>query len=145
VVCNEPNLNRSFSRILAYAGYTVSSSTNLDETLKRMGKEYFALIVLDISEPDITAEDFFAQRPDLLAPAFTLFLIKSAPSARQANQMQLVGQNYLVEPFLPGSFLACVAQILEGRLPSGCEGSSDNVEEFKQIQKNPNIQKLKDL
>jgi DNA-binding response OmpR family regulator len=120
LVVDDDRQIRSLCRLtLEESGYLVTEATNGKNALIAIDKTDFALIVLDLSMPDMDGFEFL-KTVRAKSPKLKILVISGFLGGTMLTAAKLFGASAtLAKPFSPDSLLLVVGEVLERKGPVG--------------------------
>jgi two-component system response regulator PilR (NtrC family) len=116
VVDDEPDLVKTYERLLQHKGYRVVSAGSCRDGLVVVEREPLALVLTDIRLPDGDGLDIVrAARRTTPSPTPTLVITGFASEAGRAAALAAGASGYLAKPFGAAGLLSLVQLTLSGR------------------------------
>ena len=100
---------RLLETLLSKAGHSVTTATNGQSGLEKVGQTTFELVVADISMPRMRGDEFLRRLRDLNFQMPVLLVTGLCPSTLERPAP---GSSYLMKPFAPQTFLKRVEAAL---------------------------------
>jgi two-component system, cell cycle sensor histidine kinase and response regulator CckA len=115
VVDEEPFVLRTVNTVLARGSYCVLQAGSPREALRIAVevKEPIDLLVCDVIMPDISGPSLAERFVELHPETRCIFMAGMPDSAEIHDRILRLGKSFLAKPFLPGTLLAKVRQVLD--------------------------------
>ncbi len=113
VVEDEPNIAESLNFILRRADFDVDSVSDGEEALKRLRRETYAAVILDIMLPGINGFDVLrAIRSDKRLAELPVIVLTAKGQANDRNMAEAIGASaFITKPFSNAEVVACVSRM----------------------------------
>ncbi len=115
IVDDDPDIRNMVQFILEKGGYLTACAEDGAGALKRLELEPFDLIILDLSMPHMTGQDFISRLVKAKSKIPVLIITAQANPALTFQQLssQYKPLDILIKPFLPGEILEKVEKFVE--------------------------------
>src|SRR5688500_17370662 len=116
LVEDEPSLVEALSFILEQVGFEVESTSDGDEALRRMRRQPFAAVLLDIMLPGIDGFDVLrAIRADRALAATPVIVLTAKGQANDRRTAEVIGASaFITKPFSNTDVVDCVSRLVGG-------------------------------
>ncbi|AWB24751.1 DNA-binding response regulator [Methylobacterium currus] len=121
VIDDEPPIRRLLRVGLGSQGYAVTEAPNGRTALDLLGREDFALAILDLGLPDIAGHDLLAQIRGLKPDLPVIVLSSRDDEAGKVEALDLGADDYVTKPFGMNELLARMRTALRHQLAVGGE------------------------
>ena len=121
VIDDEPPIRRLLRVGLGSQGYAVTEAPNGRTALDLLGREDFALAILDLGLPDIAGHDLLAQIRGLKPDLPVIVLSSRDDEAGKVEELDLGADDYVTKPFGMNELLARMRTALRHPLAVGGE------------------------
>ena len=113
VIEDDPNINKLISYNLRKEGFIVEQVFDGDEAVKRLGSEYFSIVILDIMLPGINGFDICKEIKENDNSSKSFIIVVSARSSSQDKlYAHILGADcYLSKPFRLGALIDVVKEV----------------------------------
>ena len=113
VIEDDPNINKLISYNLRKEGFIVEQVFDGDEAVKRLGSEYFSIVILDIMLPGINGFDICKEikENDNSSKSF-IIVVSARRSSQDKLYAHILGADcYLSKPFRLGALIDVVKEV----------------------------------
>src|SRR5512139_3590533 len=123
VVDDEPDIVELVSYNLRKEGFTVSTASDAEETLEKIGTEDFSLVLLDLMLPGMQGMELcrILKKDAKTENLPIIMLTAKVEEVDRVLGLESGADDYVTKPFSPRELIARVKAVLRRRAPLACD------------------------
>lgn len=130
IVDDDPMVLHFVDLVLTQQGYRVTTAASSDTALQLLGRDPFALVLLDINMPGMTGLDVLRLMRDRPKRPKILMITAHRDPATIMKALEQGADGYLAKPFKPQDLTRRVEVILNGPAPRPPEATKPSDDEL---------------
>lgn len=130
IVDDDPMVLHFADLVLTQQGYKVTTAASSDTALQLLGRDSFAIVLLDINMPGMTGLDVLRLMRDRPKRPKILMITAHRDPATIMQALEQGADGYLAKPFKPQDLTRRVEIILKGPVPAAPEAAKSSDDEL---------------